>query len=1215
MKNALFVVAILIFALRLPAQTNVPVGRALVPKITAPRIALMDFVSDDNSYRSTVALGNLVSALQVEISGDTNYDWVERAELEKAANEFKLTGLGLVDRSEAIRSGLWVKADWGIFGSISTNTSGYRTLSLEIVNLQRADVLAVTNLLLPSADSGPFQMKSEYVPNIVSTLRTLLDQAHNIYSESEKQGTVAFLFLSLNQSGSGDAFGDLDADFRRSLLMESMNSRQFHLVQFQRAGAAMDEASLVLSGLAETDSNSWQKVADHYIWGDARVNDQKFFDWNTKDWRDERKLDVKLNVWDGRGEPQIIALTVTNETSEALAKELTKAIEPLLRRDRTKPIVANVRDRISDSIFAQYSGLPVNFWFDSPEGRRQWFDAVQLLETACLFNPGNTAAREQLLRLRWGTALPGYNAGSPAAREELGRLSLTQELKSASRNEFFFVRRRSDAWGKYVGQFGFTSALPKTNSPGIAAEYVLSAWRPFEMFGYAQEDQAQWGVPRDAGLREVTEWKNQFGSEFISRLWKAPDEFNEMYRDALKQYFKDVDQPGAEQNLLAKIEAANKSRNGGPTNSPLPPGQVRLPRIAELGSAQTGDIFSMPPMVFPPPLVVPDMQTISFPSGVQVKGVKSMVFHDDALWLAVEIAEPLEIKTVNSQIEKEFQPVTIDHVRLWKLDVNAQQIEPVAGPLATNDVNSMMFHGDTLWLALNDDGIAALDVKTGELKRYQSSSGINSTNQFALVNILRGIVAIGGMSDLLLLGNEPVTWTTFTPTLPHQNFSFGGDLRKIAGLKNKLLFYNSQLLLCDLISNNWVRIADPQSLDRIGRVNSMTDDGRENFWICSDSGLHSVDPNTGKIRSQWVSISPKVQIAEGFAFPGQAQTRKTDAELLKEIQQKLEFRRQLLQTRKTDTNSSNLAVPGSRLSAGVLSVAPDGDFLWVFTRESVHPLLYHPASQSWVGGFSINLMGTPSVLACGGGKLWLATQSGENIAIFEIDAGALKSIPRERWLPDNVAQEEFAARISGLPEPERALFYFFAGDDMDAIRLFQTRKEMDLDAQSLFLLHTSFDEMGEPNQADRYAQKLTNDFPDSIFTKILSSNRRRKESEMKISGRLNANPQPESNAADAVSAWMLLTSDVDGDSALDKDELTIFFEFEPEQIQRFAFNPTFNPANAAAELLRRCDENQDGRLQRDELIMGLGNHLFFRNIPWIHRTNSPAFRRTQTTNQ
>jgi hypothetical protein len=1119
MKQTLLFFGILIIALRLTAQADA----------TTPRIALMDFVSDDNSYRSTVAMGNLAAILQTEVSQNTNYEWVERAELEKSVNEFKLAGFGLIDRSEAIRSGRWVKADWAVFGDVSTNFNSQRNLTLEIVNLQRADVLAETNLSLSSEDNGPFQMKSEYVPQIASALRTLLAQARDIYLASARQDAVAFLFLSFTQSGSSEPWGDLDADFRHALLIESAKNQQFHLVQFQRAGAAMDEASLVLSGLAETDSNAWEKVANHYVWGDAHLDDRKTFDWETKAWQDERILQVKLNVWDGSGEPQVAALTVTNEASEAVARELTQAIEPLFRPAGTKPIIENIRNQISDSIFAHYKGLPVDFRFYSPEDRRQWFDAVQLLETACFFNPANAPAREQLLRLRWGSALGGSDAGKIAATIEhvtADPLLLAQQLESASRNKFFFVRRRNEAWGKYVEQFGLTSALAQPGLSSIASEYVLSAWQPFEMFEYAQDERAEWGMPRDAGLHEVTQWKNQFGSDFVSRLlavpqtpalvprsteffyhslsmtdlptrtrmieqyWpqilkqarRSPIEFSD-YMLYLRKYFIEIDQPDGDQKLLAQLDAANKEGTAHQAAT-APPRLVQLPRLADLDIAQTKDLFSVPLMLFPPPLVEPHSRTISFPAGVEVKGVKAMAFHDDTLWLIVIVSEPLKIETVNGQIEKEFQPVTVDHARLWKLPVNATQPGPVTGPLATNDVNNLMFEGDTLWLALDDDGIAALDVKTGHLQRYDSPTGIIATNQFALASTSRGIAAIGGMSDLTFLDNTNEAWRKFTPELPYQNFLYGGDMRKITGLNEKLLFYNSQMLLCDLASNTWTRVANTQTLDQLGRINCLASNGKKNFWIGSASGLHHVESDTGKIRSQWISVSPTIRAAKDFQYPGQAQPYKTDSELVKEIQQKLKLRQQMLADEKTEKGRPNLFVPNSRLDAGIFSMAPDDDFLWVLTKSFTSVLLYHPASQTWVGGFSIRNSGMPPVMACGGGKLWLATQWGPYYSILEMDADVLKSIPRDQWLSDTISQGELDKYLSGIPVQARAVYFFFCGEDAAAVALLKGQPEDKLDAESLFLLHTCFAEMGESDQVNQFEQKLDQTFPDSVFSKV-----------------------------------------------------------------------------------------------------------------------------------
>lgn len=579
----------------------------------------------------------------------------------------------------------------------------------------------------------------------------------------------------------------------------------------------------------------------------------------------------------------------------------------------------------------------------------------------------------------------------------------------------------------------------------------------------------------------------KFWPRLLEQAKRAPVAFDDAYGHVLKLHFEEIGQPGGDQKLLAQLNAANKGVGGQQKANSPPPQSVRLPRIVELESAQTGDVFSVRPMTFSPPLVEPDIQTISFPSDAQVKGVKSMVFHDDTLWLAVEVAEPLEIKTLNGPIEKEFQPVSVDHIRLWKLDASAQKLEPVTGSLATNDINSMMFCGNILWLALNDHGIAALNAKTGELRRYESSAGIIATNEFALADISRGIVAIGGSSDLSILEKGTDAWKSFLPGIPRQNFYLGGNSRRLAGQGDKLLLYNSQLLLCDLKSNTWTRIADPPSLDRIGRISSVGGDGRVNFWIASDSGLHGVDPDTGKIRSQWIPISPTVPVAQSPAQNGQVQPRKTNPQLGKEIRQKLDLRRQLLEAGKTDTNQPNFFVPDSRLSAGILSVTPDDDFLWVFTTEATRPLLYHPASQSWVGGYSIRRAGTPSALASGGGKLWLATQPGKDFAILEINTGKLKSTPRERWLPDVISPEELAARISDLSEHERAVFYFFSGNDDAVVKLFHTQTEDKQEAESLFLLHASFAEMGESNQADHFGQKLAKEFPASVFTKILSS--------------------------------------------------------------------------------------------------------------------------------
>src|SRR6266576_2111717 len=270
------------------------------------RVALMDTICDDNSYRSTLGAIDFTTALQAEMSANQEYEWVERTDLAKAEAEFKLGGLGLIDRFEAVRSGRWVKADWAVFGRISTNSATNRPLELEVVDLEHADVLAATNLTLAVRSDGPFKMNTTDLQPVASSLSALLDHARRVHSRARARSTVALLFLS--PSGSGVRLPGFEAEFRNSLAGGTANGQPFHLTQFQRAGAAMDEADLVLSGLAQTDLNAWEKIATYYIWGSYTVSNHSSFDLQTRQRREAKNLEAKLNVWDGKANPRTVTL-------------------------------------------------------------------------------------------------------------------------------------------------------------------------------------------------------------------------------------------------------------------------------------------------------------------------------------------------------------------------------------------------------------------------------------------------------------------------------------------------------------------------------------------------------------------------------------------------------------------------------------------------------------------------------------------------------------------------------------------------------------------------------------------------------------------------------------------------------------------------------------------------------------------------------------------
>ena len=108
----------------------------------APKVALMDFATDDNSYRSAQAAADFTGLLQVQMADEPGAEWIERAQLDKARQELELSAMEGMNNGAALRQGKWLKADWMITGQFSLDDRNHRTLFLEITDLQHADVLA-----------------------------------------------------------------------------------------------------------------------------------------------------------------------------------------------------------------------------------------------------------------------------------------------------------------------------------------------------------------------------------------------------------------------------------------------------------------------------------------------------------------------------------------------------------------------------------------------------------------------------------------------------------------------------------------------------------------------------------------------------------------------------------------------------------------------------------------------------------------------------------------------------------------------------------------------------------------------------------------------------------------------------------------------------------------------------------------------------------------
>src|SRR4051812_9453738 len=85
----------------------------------AVRVALMDFSTDDNSYRSIAAAAEFTSLLQIGLMDEPGTEWVERAGIRLAKTEFALAEMKTGGSASAIRRGRMLRAHWLVTGHFS----------------------------------------------------------------------------------------------------------------------------------------------------------------------------------------------------------------------------------------------------------------------------------------------------------------------------------------------------------------------------------------------------------------------------------------------------------------------------------------------------------------------------------------------------------------------------------------------------------------------------------------------------------------------------------------------------------------------------------------------------------------------------------------------------------------------------------------------------------------------------------------------------------------------------------------------------------------------------------------------------------------------------------------------------------------------------------------------------------------------------------------
>jgi hypothetical protein len=108
---------------------------ALTTALSSPgavRVALLDFSTDDNSYRSIESAAQFASLVQIGLADEPGTEWVERSQIRLAKTEFALAEMKAADGVSPIRRGRMLGADWLVTGHFSSDDRERPTLSFQV---------------------------------------------------------------------------------------------------------------------------------------------------------------------------------------------------------------------------------------------------------------------------------------------------------------------------------------------------------------------------------------------------------------------------------------------------------------------------------------------------------------------------------------------------------------------------------------------------------------------------------------------------------------------------------------------------------------------------------------------------------------------------------------------------------------------------------------------------------------------------------------------------------------------------------------------------------------------------------------------------------------------------------------------------------------------------------------------------------------------------
>jgi hypothetical protein len=1129
-----------------------------LPAMATLRVALLDFTADDNSWPATQAASDFTAVLQVQLSGLSGVEWVERAQLKLAARELQMSELGLMAGSEAVRRGKWVHADWLLLGRFGFNDDGRRIVRLELLDLNHAELLGEKTIAL-----GPDQAISATVDKlapVAQAAKAILTEGEHWLQRATNQITVAPIFFSEVTSrfqGWEGSLRPLERRFHEFLGEWAAQNSSARLLRFPKAYQSLDEA--VLSSSGRTVANPWQALANLYVWGSCEVTNVR----STNGKSAGKTVRITINAWDGQGAParfeERLSLQPREEiplpkTIAALDGLLKKAVRPA-RTGNGKPDSPEVRQRIARSLLKDFESLTPEHGrtvglTHSDDERERFMDLVRMLEAACFFDPDNPAAHARRISTRWGWWM------------DFGDVS----------SEFWSKWRRSEEWGKYADRFGIAPVipLPFPHYRGIAGAYEDSSRDVARMMGISNKEQS-YGFP--TGVPEAVEerWTAEIDAETRKRKAMAAAEYAKLAEQ--KKTLRATNSPTARPN---RPQNATPSPAWSPASNRIEPSATNASRPFDW-QRSVPPLFAVKRPSLLPPEFKPRIEPIAFPERAAVTVVNQLLVRGDQLWLVAEDEKSEGANVPQPDIATE---VSAEASRVWTASLAAPKPRLFQPDGIPRFVASMANQGDMLWLA--GSGIARVQPESGRVQSFGAREG------FVLGNVTSvsgseasDVYAVGDSCQLLRLPANGTQWEEISTRTAGARGWGSGDPLRIDAHRDQLLLVAGALAVLDPAINGWTNF---------GRIKGSTHAvavEASGFWIASDQGLAQLTGNPARLRSwqvdaypswhapQWLTTPSVARMGMNTAMatgldsrPSEAET--AEANLQRGFREFAKARRAAYDRRRAAGRTTDPQELSTRLTTGVSALAHDGDFLWLGFDYPGTVMLYHKPSDSFVG--YVKLTNSVQCLAVSPGHLWIGFGYQET-KLARMEKRELLATPQSRWVANRVGAREFSELLAQQPLRQQALHAFFAGDYPRTLAILDRENVNPPDVETMFLRAYCYDPMGlnQPAECRRQFEAIIERFAGYPWERVAraaleesespldSAERRQKLLEKVINDRLQ---------------MLLKRCDRDGDQKLNPAEFTSLWRELPAY---FRLGPQ-------ARLQRgRYDANKDSFVDAIEL--------------------------------